>query len=161
MNEIVHRKVLGDPVSQEEAELLRLAERQFGEPFKNSMSAWLGGDRTWSGLGDWTVEIGYRGDKPVAVTGFYVRRSEHAWLGWLFVHPEERGTGVGTSMVRAQMRRAAERGYALLYVWCKPDLVPWYERQEFSTDVPEHILAYVPDGRRVLGVLTVLPEQET
>jgi hypothetical protein len=55
----------------------------------------------------------------------------------------------------------AERGYALLYVWCKPDLVPWYERQEFSTDVPEHILAYVPDGRRVLGVLTVLPEQET
>jgi GNAT superfamily N-acetyltransferase len=50
------------------------------------------------------------------------------WLAQLYVHPPERGRGIGSTLVRAAFARCRELGFANLYLYTSGALPSFYER---------------------------------
>ena len=55
---------------------------------------------------------------------------EH-WLGGLFVHPENRGTGVGKLLIDRVKQHCVLLGLEKLYLQCEDSLVPMYTNHDF------------------------------
>lgn len=57
-----------------------------------------------------------------------IRPELHPWLAQLFVHPAERGRGIGSSLVQAAVARSKELGFHALYLYTSGTLLSFYER---------------------------------
>lgn len=50
------------------------------------------------------------------------------WLASLYVRPRARGQGLGAALVAHARAVAEASGVARLYLYCAPELAPWYAR---------------------------------
>lgn len=50
------------------------------------------------------------------------------WLASLYVQPQMRGRGVAAALVAHCVAQAAVLGFTTLYLYCEPQLVPFYQR---------------------------------
>ncbi len=50
------------------------------------------------------------------------------WLASLYVQPQARGQGIGEALVAHCVQAAARAKVPLLYLYCQPALVPFYQR---------------------------------
>ncbi|MBB4130873.1 putative N-acetyltransferase YhbS [Xanthomonas campestris] len=50
------------------------------------------------------------------------------WLASLYVQPHARGQGIGEALVAHCVQTAAGLGVDTLYLYCQPDLAPFYQR---------------------------------
>ncbi|WP_372383001.1 GNAT family N-acetyltransferase [Xanthomonas sp. NCPPB 1068] len=55
------------------------------------------------------------------------------WLASLYVRPQARGQGIGEALVAHCVQAAARLGVPLLYLYCQPALVPFYQRLGWQT----------------------------
>ncbi|AXM39087.1 GNAT family N-acetyltransferase [Xanthomonas oryzae] len=67
------------------------------------------------------------------------------WLASLYVQPQARGQGIGEALVAHCVQDAARLCVPLLYLYCQPALVPFYQRLGWQTHAefllgPMHIV---------------------
>lgn len=55
----------------------------------------------------------------------------------VIVHPDHRGTGLGAAMMDAVVEHSRLRGVKHFELYCRPELVPFYERWGFTDDLGE------------------------
>ncbi|MFO3704683.1 GNAT family N-acetyltransferase [Xanthomonas codiaei] len=55
------------------------------------------------------------------------------WLASLYVRPQARGQGIGQALVAHCVQAAARLKVPLLYLYCQPALVPFYQRLGWQT----------------------------
>lgn len=67
----------------------------------------------------WLVDAGPRIIGSVAIVG-HPRRS--AQLRWFLVHPDYRGLGLGSRLLRSALRFCRDRGYRSVFLWTTREL---------------------------------------
>ncbi|MEA9580767.1 GNAT family N-acetyltransferase [Xanthomonas nasturtii] len=77
------------------------------------------------------------------------------WLASLYVQPQARGQGIGEALVAHCVRAAAQLQVPLLYLYCQPALVPFYQRLGWHTHA-ELLL-----GPMQIVVMAIAPEGAT
>jgi len=67
----------------------------------------------------WLTEAGGQLIGSIAIVG---RPKRSAQLRWFLVHPEYRGRGLGTRLMRAALRFCDDRRYGLVFLWTTSEL---------------------------------------
>ena len=67
----------------------------------------------------WLAEAGGRIIGSIAIVG---RPNRSAQLRWFLVHPDYRGRGIGTRLMRVALRFCNDRRYGLVFLWTTSEL---------------------------------------
>jgi GNAT superfamily N-acetyltransferase len=79
-----------------------------------------------------------------------IRSELTPWLAQLYVHPPERGRGVGSTLVHAAVARSRELGFDYLYLYTSGTLPSFYERIGWTTREAVH---YKGKERTVMEII--------
>ena len=78
-----------------------------------------------------------------------IRSELTPWLGQLYVIPEKRGRGIGSTLVRVAIDQTAKLGFGVLYLYTSGTLPIFYESMGWTT---REVVQYKGRDRTVMEI---------